>query len=512
MSDKRTSRPCDQCRKRKVKCNYIHPCDRCQSHNLICAFDTIRKKKGPQAGRGAVLDRLRAQSFTSSPTPNDTIIEDSGMIQSSSVSISHHDRSTGRREPVVPGIGSSSYSQIATPNHDGHQDLDEQQRDESLLNNTYLTFDEFARNILSSSWQPPDSNSEYVWPQISSETPSTIDHHDLFTTTSPALQAPDTPASQNFQTNEIIERGVDLFFSHTYPIYPIIDEISVRALLSGSRELERVEICFLWSICALTLVTVDSWPTMSTELRAATARKYIRQCLKSRIAADFIEAASVTDVLTSLFIAVAYFDLKCRKTSWFYLKEAITLAQLAGLGSAERNTMLGADERLLQQRIYALLYITERGACMHDKFPVSILQPPELLCDTLPGEDPAISLSLSSLFHLFSLLDMNFIRSWNEMSVSPSTVDELTSLQEKLRQPPSVNGVAETQRANILITQQWLRLMVWQTALRLGLISSTAADPAFMYTYPLVIASSLCEVLKTLAPIAIQVHGLGIVS
>jgi hypothetical protein len=96
--------------------------------------------------------------------------------------------------------------------------------------------------------------------------------------------------------------------------------------------------------------------------------------------------------------------------------------------------------------------------------------------------------------------------------LSDTTPQKLGELQKHLCQPLHLNGVNDVQSANILITQQWLRLMVWQTALRLGLISSTAADSAFSYGYPVEIASSLCEILKTLAPISIQVHGLGIVS
>ena len=57
---------------------------------------------------------------------------------------------------------------------------------------------------------------------------------------------------------------------------------------------------------------------------------------------------------------------------------------------------------------------------------------------------------------------------------------------------------------------RWLRLIFWQAALRQGYISTTASDPAFTYNYPIDIAMALCNVVKTLPPVAVQVHGLGI--
>ncbi|KAH0337201.1 hypothetical protein KCU81_g8175, partial [Aureobasidium melanogenum] len=310
-----------------------------------------------------------------------------------------------------------------------------------------------------------------------------------------------------------IEHGVNLFFDKMYAVYPVVDEGYLRSLLDNRQSLQGSEQRLLWSICALTLMAVDAWPTMTLDKRTLAARGYIRQCLQDRISSSYIENASVEDVLTSLFIAVTYFDLKCRKNSWFYVREAITLAQAAGMDTVGGDLMLQPSERLRRQRIYALLYVSERGAFIHDTLPVSILSAPELLCDTLPGEDPSISTGLSMLFQLFSLLDLNYIQARSKLSLSGGTdreYVELAMLQDQLCRVLELANVSETQRADVLITQQWLRLMVWQTALRLGLVSSASMNPSYSYDYPIQIASSLHEVLKTLSSSAIEVHGLGI--
>ncbi|KAI8981687.1 hypothetical protein BDF20DRAFT_818191, partial [Mycotypha africana] len=41
------SRACDECRKRKVKCDGAQPCGRCKKSNTECVFAKLPPKKGP---------------------------------------------------------------------------------------------------------------------------------------------------------------------------------------------------------------------------------------------------------------------------------------------------------------------------------------------------------------------------------------------------------------------------------------------------------------------------------
>jgi hypothetical protein len=120
---------------------------------------------------------------------------------------------------------------------------------------------------------------------------------------------------------------------------------------------------------------------------------------------------------------------------------------------------------------------------------------------------------LLSLHGLFSLLDFKFVKLWNDLahSTGDDVYMDLRTLQHTLTTLTiDTWDLNDIQKADILITQQWLRLIFWQTALRLGYISTAAADPAFAYNYPIEIAMALCHVVKSLPPVAVQVHGLGI--
>lgn len=321
-------------------------------------------------------------------------------------------------------------------------------------------------------------------------------------------------ASGGFEITPIVERAVELFFIHLHPTYPLLCKQTVQGWLQDPSLLTKSEQVLIWSICAACLVMVDDWPNLGSEQRAVSSRRFVRQCRQLRLEWEYQQEASYYDVLASLFIVNTFFELKCRKASWYYSREAITLANIAGLHDETGYVNLDEQEQIRRKRAYALLYITERGAAIHDSFAVSIFNPPPLPNTILPNEDPTIIAGLVALHSLFCLLDIKFVRLWNNQTQAPfgeSGYSDLLLLQNHLRELQIDRTVlTDIQRADVLITQQWLRLIFWQAALRLGYISTAADDRSFTYDYPVDIALAMCEVVKSLPPVAIQVHGLGI--
>jgi hypothetical protein len=388
------------------------------------------------------------------------------------------------------------------------------------MDNACYTFDDFAQNMLSSTFLSQEQAPVLGHPLAPSRyhfEPSLSLNRDFSAHTTREIMHQSPGITTDYQQVDWhqVERGLHLFCERMYYIYPIVDRQHLWLMVKDPERLKRVEARLLWSICALTLMAVDAWPSFDLQSRTKAAREHIRRCLEDRTHSDYAEVVAPDDVLTSLFIAVTFFDLKCRNQAWFYIREAISLAQLADMHAIDEDSKLDPTEKIRRQRIYALLYVTERGAFIHDMLPVSIFVSPKLLCERLPDEDPSIPSGLDMLFHLFSLLTYDFVRARSRLPSTESIGNEyniFAGLQERLRQDLDVTAVSEIQRADILITQQWLRLVVWQTALKLGLISSTATDPSYTYSYPVQIALALCEVIKTLPSTAIEVHGLGIVS
>ncbi|KAH6980807.1 putative C6 transcription factor [Ilyonectria sp. MPI-CAGE-AT-0026] len=63
----RTSRACNGCRFRKVRCNGVQPCSQCAHLNLACEFSLAPAKRKP-AVRGRLVAQLRDKARTGSPT------------------------------------------------------------------------------------------------------------------------------------------------------------------------------------------------------------------------------------------------------------------------------------------------------------------------------------------------------------------------------------------------------------------------------------------------------------
>jgi hypothetical protein len=115
------------------------------------------------------------------------------------------------------------------------------------------------------------------------------------------------------------------------------------------------------------------------------------------------------------------------------------------------------------------------------------------------------------LVNSYHLLDSSFVDSWNESAEAPASTMTYTELQRQLDLPhPSHLSLTDIQKADILVTQQWLRLIVWQSSMRQGLLSSHAEDESMTFQYPLKIAHSLLDVITSLPTTSIEVHGMGI--
>ena len=133
--------------------------------------------------------------------------------------------------------------------------------------------------------------------------------------------------------------------------------------------------------------------------------------------------------------------------------------------------------------------------------------------DFFDDEDPCILTGFQCLCQLFSLLDETFIEVWrsSESLTARPSIEQIAAIQTNLSSISfdSAN-LPDIQRADVQITQQWLRLVLWQASMRQGIISSKSENPAFTYTYPIVIAKSLCEQMSNMSVNAVAVHGLGI--
>lgn len=242
-----------------------------------------------------------------------------------------------------------------------------------------------------------------------------------------------------------------------------------------------------------------------------TGRFFLDECISVRQSYDFVEDKSLSAVISSYFLHTAFFELNQNRKSWYYLREALTLGQDLLLHSEQSYVGLPPAEALCRRRTFWILYVTERSFAILRHKPLTLSKTPDFPSTLHSYEAPEIHDGFMHLVNSYHLLDSAFVDTWNEATNSPASTLTYTALQRQLKVPHVSNvPITDIQKADILITQQWLRLIIWQSSMRQGLLSSTAEDESMTFRYPLKIAHSLLNVISSLPTPSIEVHGMGI--
>ncbi|KAL2070132.1 hypothetical protein VTL71DRAFT_14812 [Oculimacula yallundae] len=466
MTGRRTV--CDHCRRRRIRCDGEFPCNQCSNASLNCKREHVPKRRGPKRGTGRVINELRQQEGDDLPHENG--FSNGNGIGKANVHV-----------PISNGSGGGSLSS-------GPPSIDQWMSDST---------DAVSPTLNQQRWHPILSDSSHIL----SEEPSSIFTTDQFLPTSPSYFY-------------LIPTCIELFMEHIYPIMPLIHMPTLRA--SIARPQEMYEKNLIYSLCALTSTHMSgqSIPILAPGPPSweAAGRFFLDECISVRQAYDFVEDKSLYAVISSYFVSTAFFELGQNKKSWYYLREALTMGQ--DLGFHDENTYAGLSptDALCMRRTFWILYVTERSFAILRHKPLTLSKTPSFPTTLHSYEAPEIHSGFTHLVNSYHLLDSSFVDSWNESASLPTATATYTSLQNQLSRPHPTSNLSLTsiQKADILVTQQWLRLIVWQSSMRQGLLSSTAEDESMTFRYPLKIAHSLLDVISSLPTSSIEVHGMGI--
>lgn len=311
----------------------------------------------------------------------------------------------------------------------------------------------------------------------------------------------------------LLSQCVKQWFRHMYTVQPVLHEPTVMKLLNQAEELSMQDKILILSMCAETVLHSAPPSDLTLQNKQDLSRELLRQCLHLRHTYDWIESATLTTIVSSFFICITYFELKLVRSHHFFLREAIGLAREM-IGDSERITN-DPVELICRRRMMALLFITERGCAILRNKPISMLRLPSIPQQYFDESDELVLAGFTQLCNLFSTLDEKFVQLWNyhdpEDEPDNTPLDNIAAIQHELNKLSFTNvKMTLIQKADVLITHQWLRLTFWQASMRQGLINSSSTDVVFFYNYPIAIAKDLCRVMQGLEYDQMLVHGLGI--
>ncbi|KAN0089883.1 hypothetical protein V8E51_018462 [Hyaloscypha variabilis] len=318
-------------------------------------------------------------------------------------------------------------------------------------------------------------------------------------------------------SSEIIGRCVYGFFAHKYPIMPILDREQVYASLPNLHS-HPEQYGLITALCAVIILQPEILgPPGASEGRInadqlPSSELFISETCRARQYCNHIETPTLAAVQTSFFLFAALFPVGKDNSAWFYIREAMTLLQLQHFHEEDTYSAMTDPQYVTYcKRTFWLLFITERAYALQRHRPLTLQRTIDL--PTLhPNPEATILSGFLDLVSLFQNIDDTFLSLWN-LSPASSTLspESLIHLQDTLELAlPDVFDRTEIQQADLLISRQWLKTIVWQLCVSKGLLSSSSTNESMSFNYPVTIARDVVLTSRLLPQTAFEANGIGI--
>jgi len=357
---------------------------------------------------------------------------------------------------------------------------------------------------------------------VQGEPSSTPEYHNAI---SPALSP--APSTAHFQPSsllslETIQNCLDSFFTHKYPVMPILDREETYASLHHLHT-SPTQYGLITSLCAIIMMQTEISVPSDKEGALDNSQQFdsmlavdflIKETYRAKACCNQIDNPSLASVQSSFFLFSCLSRLGKDNAAWFHLRESITMLQLLRLH--EETTYSGIRDpnyAMYGRRTFWLLFITEQGYALQRHRPLTLRRSINLPV-VEDGQEGAIMDGVLDSIGLFRNFGDGFMSMWNstqgsgETAVSPQP---LIKLQEFLKCAiPNVRERTDIQQADLLVTRQWLKTIVWQLCLNKGMLSSNTITDCMSFHHPVDIARDVILVSRFLPLKAFQANGVGI--
>ncbi|ORY29329.1 hypothetical protein BCR39DRAFT_174122 [Naematelia encephala] len=291
--------------------------------------------------------------------------------------------------------------------------------------------------------------------------------------------------------DSLIRPQLEIFFERIYPMIPIFPASHVYSRLLDPEQLQSPTfVSLVLSMVALSLIHPlhpSELPTRPT--RARQSKVLMDEVMRLRSKWDWGCRPSVEGATTSYMMFGTLFELGHAEGARLRLKEAIGLGEGMRLGDARGYVGMERDEIGRRGRLFWVLAVTERAYALQRSGTITFHGPihlPQLTSNpNAPRvlEDPA-GQTLRHLARIFSFVDQDIIACWNGRCTPTNctllsrqkALDALRALTGTAGQvfgsELDLAGLSEVQKADLLITWQWIRNRIWRLAAGHGLTTS----------------------------------------
>jgi len=159
---------------------------------------------------------------------------------------------------------------------------------------------------------------------------------------------------------------------------------------------------------------------------------------------------------------------------------------------------------------FSFLIVYKRAHAIRRHRPITL----RISSETRELEDPQSNMDVGfrCLVDLYRPFDERFLAQWNGDHATCS-IDSLVRLEERIQNAvPADIDLPDVLMADLRVSQQWLRIMIWQLSTTAGFLSTAPTHECMDFRYPLIIARDLCLATWKLSKQSMQTHGIGLVS
>jgi len=319
---------------------------------------------------------------------------------------------------------------------------------------------------------------------------------------------PANPSQPQRISTSCISQYLDVYQSRGYGIWPVVDAEALTArLLTHPDDVETYALATAISAAVVSQFSIDAEPGSPVEGHyRVSSGVFATEAKRARDEADHMEHITVFSILGSFFLHVYSANVGRMNTSTVYLGEAIQKAHIIGLHKNVFYESMSPEQMQQNLRLYWLLFITERAHSIQHDVPTTLKRAPDL--PSLENlNDGSVTPAFIQLCRLFNILDVTITAD------AASARNALALAQQQLSSdeaPLSLEN--ELQRADISMTQQWMRIFLWQHALNVTNLSSMNNDNEFSFSFPAQVAQNVLSNLSSLSQQSVEAHGPGMES
>lgn len=293
-------------------------------------------------------------------------------------------------------------------------------------------------------------------------------------------------------TSDLVKDCSHFLFDNLYAQIPILDRRTIEHQVLYMEQ-NRDAYCLMASMCAFTMLQPgmamppgDAYNLdMIPGANIVSSQLLLEEALKVRKGYEYLDSITLNSLATNFFIFSCYYSQEMHDKAWYYLREAATMAQMAGMDKEDHYLQFDAPEAARRRRLYWLLFVLERAYGIQRQKPLTLqasINLPTLNDD--PTDPLAHNLhSFIMLVNLYRPFDNAFTAVWNKTRsmLSPQFI---SGLQKQLGDLAQTYACQDSNFSDVRTNQQWLKNTVWQLANN-GSSSGNGAEDSLSFQYPM---------------------------